>query len=342
MVPSGRADDPPSNSASAPKLTDLHRAVRNIVTAKDELDATFRSSFLRSLLPAQLANAASSAIDVSAFTHAVVPFLDLASTVSCKRTRVPLDVLLGEPWRWRDCYSTDPSPADLLAYLLHDDRSEPLDADKADVFEISPLGLYFAHEGKNRVQFLRSRGANDMPAVVTSVDYPDPTRLKCYYVHDADRTTHWCVMDERWAQPLPLPHLSGSLLTAYGVAPLAPWPSNLPSPATSELILQERRTNPRRTIDLNVIRKRMDAKASGETMVEISVLDAVFAGHLVIQGKRIALAVAICVGAFLASLALPDPLNDQGQGLALGAVSGGVAGWLLPWLRARKKYLTSS
>lgn len=67
-----------------------------------------------------------------------------------------------------------PSATGLADYLLQDERSAPGDRDQAIVFEIAPLGLWFAHEGKNRVHFLRSGGAIEMPAMVTTIDYRPP------------------------------------------------------------------------------------------------------------------------------------------------------------------------
>ncbi len=158
----------------------LWGAVRNIVAAKDALDAALKSPVSSVLVPPELRNSASSAIDVSAFTRAVVPFLDLAHSLHPRRARVPLDRLLGESWRWRQPSSSSRSVTALADYLLDDDRSLPGDRDQAIVFEIAPLGLWFAHEGKNRVHFLRSGGATEMPAMVTTVDYPAAERLALY------------------------------------------------------------------------------------------------------------------------------------------------------------------
>ncbi|MBD3697600.1 hypothetical protein IE981_14685 [Klebsiella pneumoniae] len=109
-----------------------------------------------------------------------MPFLDLAHSLHPRRARVPLDRLLGESWRWRQPSSSSRSVTALADYLLDDDRSLPGDRDQAIVFEIAPLGLWFAHEGKNRVHFLRSGGATEMPAMVTTVDYPAAERLALY------------------------------------------------------------------------------------------------------------------------------------------------------------------
>lgn len=191
----------------------LWGAVRNIVAAKDALeDAALKSPASSVLVPPELRNAASSAIDVSAFTRAVVPFLDLTHSLHPRRARVPLDRLLGESWRWREPSSPSRSVTALADYLLDDDRSLPGDRDQAIVFEIAPLGLWFAHEGKNRVHFLRSGGATEMPAMVTTVDYPAAERLALYRLAISGREELWCVLDGCRARRLLLPQLTHALI----------------------------------------------------------------------------------------------------------------------------------
>ncbi|EPB9494593.1 TPA: hypothetical protein L4Q76_001687 [Pseudomonas aeruginosa] len=181
------------------------------MAAKDPLDAALISPSAKFLVPSELANMAHSAVDVSTFTSAVVPFLDTQNTLQQRHDRVKLDRLLGESWRWRQVYTSTPSATTLADYLQQDERSAERDRDQAIVFEIAPLGLPFAHEGKNRVQFLRSAGASEMPAMVTSVDYPAAQRLALYRLAIAGREEVWCVLDGRWAKRLSMPELSLTL-----------------------------------------------------------------------------------------------------------------------------------
>lgn len=126
----------------------LWGVVRNIVSVKDALDAALKSPASSVLVPPELLNAANSAIDVSAFTGAVVPFLDLTHSLHSRRARIPLDRLLGESWRWLEPSSSSRSVTALSDYLLEDDRSLPGDRDQAIVSEIAPLGLWSPTKAK--------------------------------------------------------------------------------------------------------------------------------------------------------------------------------------------------
>ncbi|WNU98985.1 hypothetical protein RS584_14810 [Enterobacter sp. DTU_2021_1002640_1_SI_PRY_ASU_LCPMC_013] len=150
------------------------------------------------------------------------------------------------------------------------------------MFEIAPLGVWFAHEGKNHVHFLRSGGAIEMPAIVTTVDYPAASRLALYRLAVAGREKMWCMLDDRLAKRLRLPKLTHTLLTAYGLTPANTRPKNLPSPhmITDALQQQERHGGNGPDIDLDVLRGRIAEKASGETFTELSLLDALAGGLL--------------------------------------------------------------
>ncbi|HCE5826570.1 TPA: hypothetical protein NHK69_003055 [Pseudomonas aeruginosa] len=315
----------------------LKQAVRNIVAAKDALDAALRLPASTFLVPPELPNAAGSAVDVSAFTRTIVPFLDFRQSVGSARTHVPLDRLLGESWRWREA----PSATGLADYLLQDERSAPGDRDQAIVFEIAPLGLWFAHEGKNRVHFLRSGGAIEMPAMVTTIDYPAASRLALYRLAVAGREEMWCVLDGRQAKRLLLPKVTHTLLTAYGVTPASTWPKNLPSPRTitDALQQQERHAGNGPDIDLDVLRGRIAEKASEETFTEVSLLDALAGGLLRTRWRWIASASAILLSVLALSMALPQPWGSEIRFLATGVIGGFVAILMFPWMQVRRKHL---
>lgn len=319
----------------------LWSAVRNIVAAKDALDAALKSPASSVFVPPELRNAASSVIDVSAFTRAVVPFLDLTHSLHSQRARVPLDRLLGESWRWQQPASSSRSVTALADYLLEDDRSLPGDRDQAIVFEIAPLGLWFAHEGKNRVHFLRSGGATEMPAMVTTVDYPAAERLALYRLLISGREELWCVLDGRRARRLLLPQLTHALLMAYGVAPASVWPQDLPSPLAVAEVLQERmpRLEIGEDVDLEQLRDRILKNTSEEVFTELNLFEILAAGPLRVRWRWIASACAICLGGLALSLILPQPWDGQARLLISGGIGGFVACLLFPWLRVRRKHL---
>jgi hypothetical protein len=249
--------------------------------------------------------------------------------------------LLGESWRWREPTASPQSVTALADYLLQEERSMPGDRDQAVVFEIAPLGIWFAHEGKNRVHFLRSSGAIEMPAMVTAVDYPAAERLALYRLTILGREELWCVLDARQARRLVLPQITHALLTAYGVAPASTWPQDLPSPHmfTDALQQQERHLGNGQDIDLDLLRKRIAENASKEEFTELSLLDALAAGLFRTRWRWIAFACAICLGTYVLSLALPQPWNGQVRLLATGVIGGFIASLMLPWMRSRRKHL---
>ena len=311
------------------------------MAAKDALDAALKSPASTVLVPPELRNSASSAIDVSAFTRAVVPFLDLTHSLHSRRSRVPLDRLLGESWRWRAPSSSSRSVTALADYLLEDDRSLPGDRDQAIVFEIAPLGLWFAHEGKNRVHFLRSGGATEMPAMVTTVDYPVAERLALYHLMISGREELWCVLDGRRARRLLLPQLTHALLTAYGVAPASRWPQDLPSPHTVAEVLQERmpRLEIGEDVDLEQLRSRILKNNAEEAFTDLNLFEILAAGPLKVRWRWIASACAICLCGLALSLILPQPWDGRVRLLISGGIGGFTACLLFPWLRIRRKHL---
>lgn len=270
-----------------------------------------------------------------------MPFLDLQQSVGNQRARVPLDRLLGESWRWSQAHSSRLSATALAYYLMQDERSAPGDRDQAIVFEIAPLGLWFAHEGKNRVHFLRSGGAIEMPAMASTVDYPAANQLALYRLVVAGTEEMWCVLDGRPAKRLPLPKLTHTLLTAYGVVPASTWPNNLPSPhmITAALQQQERHAGNGPDIDLDVLRERIAEKASKETFTQLSLLDALAGGLLRTRWRWIASASAIFLGWLTLSLALPQPWGSEIQFLATGIIGGVLATLMFPWMQVRRKHL---
>lgn len=340
-MPSDTKITPMQKPDAASDELKMMRAVRNIVAAKTALDAALGTPAETVLVLPELANAAGSAVDVSAFTRAIVPFLDLQQSLGSQRARVPLDRLLGESWRWRAAYTSKPSATELADYLMQDERSAPGDHDQAIVFEIAPLGLWFAHEGKNRVHFLRSGGAIEMPAMVNSVDYPACDRLAIYRLAITGREELWCVLDGRLAKRLLLPKLTQTLLRAYGVSPVSTWPHNLPPPhmIADALQQQERHVGNGLDIDLAVLRERIADNASGETFTELSLLDALASGLLRTRWRWIASASVICLGGLALSMAWPQPWRSEIQFLTVGVIGGFVATLTIPWMRIRRKHL---
>ncbi len=78
------------------------------------------------------------------------------------------------------------------------------------------LGLFYAHEGKHRVAFMRYHDQPAIAAWVREAAYPDPSRLKL--VPPTDERDYWLAMlDDRYIQVLLRPQITRRLLDAYGV-----------------------------------------------------------------------------------------------------------------------------
>lgn len=98
------------------------------------------------------------------------------------------------------------------------------------------LGLFYAHEGKHRVAFMRAHNQPAIAAWVREASYPEPQRL--LIIKPSDKRDEWLVLlDNRYLQILKRPRTSQRLLNAYGVKTLQ-W-KELPSLPDEMLVRQE-------------------------------------------------------------------------------------------------------
>lgn len=229
----------PIGTASRPQLESprlesgqrsaLVNAVARLVDAKQSADI-LSTGHAAALLDPAINPAGMGGIDSFHFLRQAIPFLSMDGLSS--KGPVPVDSLFGESWRWRPEDVPVGDVPRLLAYLTDPARAGEGDRDRAEVFAWPDLGIYVAHEGKNRVALLRAHGVSTMPAGIVSVAYPTADRIRRYQVHDGNADQVWAVLDDRFAQRLPLYRLGAGLLDAYGIAPLASWPRTLPRPET--------------------------------------------------------------------------------------------------------------
>ncbi|CAB5670630.1 Uncharacterised protein [Delftia tsuruhatensis] len=91
--------------------------------------------------------------------------------------------------------------------------------DNAYYVWIKPLGLFYAHEGKHRVAFMRAHEQPAIAAWVREASYPAAERLAI--VRPTDERDEWlAALDGRYLQVLRRPRTSCLLLQAYGVPTL--------------------------------------------------------------------------------------------------------------------------
>ncbi|EQD55619.1 hypothetical protein B1A_11881 [mine drainage metagenome] len=162
------------------------------------------------------------------FVRSVIPFLSREIGPG-KPGLVPSELVIGESSKFR--------PEDLCAEerqarrasALSPSMADPANRDRAEYWSIVNLGLFVAHEGKHRVRLLRESGDALIPALVSEIGYPDPSRISRYAAYLADRRTLFYVLDGRWMSwPAPCDAVS-CLLDAYDVPLANDWPASLPA-----------------------------------------------------------------------------------------------------------------
>lgn len=177
--------------------------------------------------------------DGTSFFQEVFPFAGRWDPIGATELRnVPLDLVMGHSWRWH--------PENVITedreLLRKQFLSCTTGTGRAEVCWIVPLGLFLAHEGKNRIEFLRAEGATHYPALTTPYDYPAPERLMLICEADGPHGDEWwAVLDQDLIKPLHCPDWVRPILTAYGVVTATGWPTSFPSYAAVRQAFAERR-----------------------------------------------------------------------------------------------------
>ncbi|CCN92034.1 conserved hypothetical protein [Vibrio nigripulchritudo SFn27] len=161
------------------------------------------------------------------FIAAIVPFVPIGFESHDQiAMRVPTRQVLGSSWRvWPDPDISEEDKASVVEYI---ESSSGIN-DTLYTF-IPELGLYLASEGKNRVNFCRYHGIDEIPARVMIKRYPDAHRIKLYEVRVNKRYETWAILDERYAKKLNHTIHALPFLKAYGVETLTDWPGEIPGP----------------------------------------------------------------------------------------------------------------
>lgn len=324
---------PPMNALplETPKV-DAHvlDAVRRLVRLKDEIDGSLTSPLARALLPAFLRDPHDQALSAVEFVQAVLPFVSFGSSEE-RLARYPADLVLAEPWKWRE---PDPGRPDPTAMLADDDRARLGADERAEFFLVEPFGLAFPHEGKNRVLHLRSKGFTSIPCALTMLDYPAPGRLCLYRVNiggiGAPRIV--CVLDGRYAQEVPVPGITLPLLSAYGVADMRPWPASLPQLGLTLPLMDLAGVveSPWRKLDLGKIEAENERAGWLGRQVPTSVLDL----DLGMRMRPLLIATAVVLVACTVAAFLPQRFQTP-VGIGIFAfVAGVVAALRLRWWAA--------
>lgn len=240
------ADEPPPA---------LRQAVAALVRAKAKVDRLARGGLEDREMATRCGLPAGE--DGTSFFKDVFPFCGRWDPLGASDLRnVPIELTMGHSWRWHPEHVAQEKRASLRErFLSCTDGTE-----RAVVCWIVPLGLFLAHEGKNRIEFLRSEGATHYPALTTPYDYPAPDRLALIQVPGPHGDEWWAVLNQDSIEPLRCPEWSLPILTAYGVSTTKGWPEDYPPYAAVRQELDDR--------------SRRNFRPLGETPVSLKALQA--------------------------------------------------------------------
>ena len=302
MHPADNALPPPPYADEPPPA--LREAVTALVRAKARVDRLARGGPDDRALAARCGLPAGE--DGTSLFAEVFPFHGHWNPVGPSDLRnVPLDLTMGNSWRWHPENIAQGKRATLKEELLSCAHGSNL----AVVCWIVPLGLFLAHEGKNRIEFLRSEGATHYPALTTPYDYPTPDRMQLIQVPSPHGDVWWAILDHDVIEPLHCPEWSLPILAAYGVSTTKGWPENYPTYAAVRREFDERsRRNFRPLKEAQVSLKGLQAKEEmAAKEVFVSLID--LPGVRLRKGWKIALA-ALMVSTVVAALVIQPQLHD--------------------------------
>ncbi len=180
----------------------LRDEIKLLVDAKYEVDElACRSAAGRRLIEPFHDGAYGPRIGAS-FFRTVFPFSNLEPCGDSFSALAPVSQRIGASWRWTTSSVPENERPALLARLQDPARATAEGYDRAEFIWIKPLGLFLAHEGKNRVGFFRDMGAQWIPAHVAPYDYPAADRLAIYAAMHAHQTMYWVVLDGQLLEPI--------------------------------------------------------------------------------------------------------------------------------------------
>ncbi len=305
--------DLPFADEPAPRV---RQAVTALVRAKARVDRLARGGLEDRELAARCGLPAGE--DGTSFFKDVFPFPGCWKPLGASDLRnVPLELTMGHSWRWYPEHVAQEERLPLLErFLSCKDGTE-----RAVVCWVVPLGLFLAHEGKNRIEFLREEGATYYPALATPYDYPSPDRLALIQVPGPHGDEWWSVLDQDSIEPLRYPEWSLPILTAYGVSTTKGWPEDYPPYATVRQEVDEHsRRNFRPLREAPVSLKALQAEEV-KTAEEVSTSLVDLPGVRLKIGWKRAMA-ALVATVLVAVLVIQPPLHE------ISILSAGLGGAL--------------
>ncbi|WP_374497302.1 hypothetical protein [Vogesella indigofera] len=148
------------------------------------------------------------------FLRLILPFLDWESDDPTQPYRAYVDPqhVLGASIKGLPEHIADEEVAKRITSYSSQFGSK----DHVSYIRYRALGLFWAHEGKHRVAFMRAHKQNVIAAWVREANYPRPERLVVLAPND-ERDEWLALLDGQFLQVLRRPRVSLRFLTAYGV-----------------------------------------------------------------------------------------------------------------------------
>ena len=155
--------------------TELREQVRTMVDAKYLVDELARDRAGRRLLgPFYDSRGPRNGAEVF---RGVFPFADIDHDGEAFSGLVPTTQTIGASERWTTQALSEEERQTSLVFLRAPERASPAATERAEYFWIRQLGLFLAHEGKNRVGFFRDMQVDWIPAWIIPCRYIAADRL---------------------------------------------------------------------------------------------------------------------------------------------------------------------
>ncbi|EDT05910.1 hypothetical protein BamIOP4010DRAFT_0647 [Burkholderia ambifaria IOP40-10] len=310
--------------------TKLREEIQQLVDAKYDVDELACHSLAGRRLTEPFHDGAYGPRIGTSFFRTVFPFSDLEPCGDAFSALVPVSQTIGASWRWTTSSVPENERPALLASFQDPIRATSEGYERAEFVWIKPLGLFLAHEGKNRVGFFRDMGAQWIPAHVAPYDYPAADRLAIYAATHAHKTVYWAVLDGRLLEPIDHPDWTLPVLRAYGVQEHHRWPHEFPAVDVVIAALTARLVNPvsgrQAPLDLRLVREKEEYESEE---IPCSLLDI---GAL--SAPWLFLAVMFSVSIVAIMLVGIMPADWSNLRIAAGIAAGlGFGGLLTPGVR---------
>jgi len=158
------------------------------------------------------------------FLENIIPFLPFSPDYEVLGVKlVPISHTLGRSWRWwpEHCKGDEEK---IISQI-----TSPEYGKHAYYYLVKELGVIYAGEGKNRVNFCRHHNIERIPVKVIQFNYPSAESIEIYYVNSHIGADVIAVLNERYLQKISHISYALPLLNAYGVRVNTVWPTKLPS-----------------------------------------------------------------------------------------------------------------